>query len=110
MPAVGFVSKYAESITTAFNGQYATGGLNVDSYKVTAVDAAAGTFSRVRASDSREDVFANNKPLEGMRYRDQISGQTVPPTWQFIVSETAAVSINAPGNTGHFYSIAVNRP
>jgi hypothetical protein len=45
-----------------------------------------------------------------MRLRDQIEGQTVPPVWQFIVSEAAAVSINASASSGHFYSIAVNRP
>lgn len=72
----------------------------------TAVDSAAGTFSRVREDNpTKTDTFMVNKPMAGMLersagpiYVNQVPGIGVN------------ITLNGPGNPNYFYFMAVLRP
>lgn len=106
LPAVGEVTKYWD-----LDVNFATGSLTAssrsDSNTVTAVDAAAGTFTRERLSDSRIDTFRINYPLEGLRFRAQSTGISSIYQLQIPSLGMAAAIDNMPG---HFYSVSVRRP
>lgn len=66
LPAPGAVSNIWDFTITSSG---AASALVEQSTTVTAVDAAAGTYTRIRASDSRFDSFKTDNPQAGMRSR-----------------------------------------
>jgi hypothetical protein len=66
LPAVGTVSSIWD-FSIGSNGLAST--LVEQSTTITAVDAAAGTLTRLRTGDSRVDTFRNDDPQTGMRSR-----------------------------------------
>jgi hypothetical protein len=117
LPAVGTVSKYWDLSQLrqfdATKNAYAnaTTAPKADSTTVQAVDSAAGTLTRVRASDGRVDTFALNKPIDGMRSR--VSGGPVVHQFQFnglgITATINSVPAVAPGFATHLYAMSVAR-
>lgn len=108
-PAVGTVTKYWD-ISSTFNGNFMQSeSLTADSNTVTAVDAAAGSFTRTRASDNRVDTFLVNKPVQGLRYRALNGGVQSIFQLQIPSLGIALAFDNTPAPT-HMYSISVLRP
>ncbi|MCY1373622.1 hypothetical protein D9M69_609100 [compost metagenome] len=74
---------------------------------MTSVDTAANTYTRQR-NDGRVDLWHNNMPSDGLRYRHaapnaaEVIGMNVANT-----GLTVAISVN-PANS--FYDISVDRP
>lgn len=71
-----------------------------DTQTITAVDTAAGTYTRVFEGSTTEDIFSVNKPLTGMLHRQNrvnIYAMPVPGTG-------LTVAVNAPGNTNYVWS------
>lgn len=109
LPAVGTVNKYWD-LQATYNG--ATGVLTApaiaaDSNTVTAIDAAAGTLSRTRASDGRVDTVKINTPVEGARYRAAATG--ISAVYQLPIPGLG-LTISLDDTPGHFYVVSVGRP
>jgi len=66
LPAVGTVTNFRNA---EFAGNGTVSPLTEDQTTVTAVDTATRTITRIRASDSRVDSQAFDKPRDGLRYR-----------------------------------------
>lgn len=105
LPAVGDVTSYWD-LDVSFSGSL-TGNIARDSTTVSAVDGAAGTFTRTRASDSRVDTLKANYPVAGLRFREASSGISSIYQLQIPSLGLTATIDNMPG---HFYSISVRRP
>lgn len=105
LPALGEVTKYWD-IEVAFTTGLA-GSSRTDSNTVTAVDSAAGTFTRQRTSDGRVDTWRVNYPVDGLRFRAASSSSSSVYQLQMPSLGMAAVIDNTPG---HFYSISLRRP
>jgi hypothetical protein len=110
LPVKDTVNKFSEVLLTrSFNGVVSTSGQTADANTVIATDTAAGTLTRKRASDGREDTFKNDTPLAGMRYRD--FGTNVTPVYQIPLTGLGiTVSVNIAGASTHLYSLATSRP
>lgn len=112
LPALNSVSKYNETQLFRFfdsgtsTYKFGTDPISSNSTTVIAVDSAAGSFTRKRASDGREDTQIINKPITGTRYRE---AGTLPGTIQIPLAG-ATVIINSDPTRQHFYAIAVGRP
>lgn len=108
-PAVGTVTKFWD-ISSTFNGNFMQSeSLTMDSNTVTAVDAAAGSFTRTRASDNRVDTFLVNQPVEGLRYR-ALNGSVQSIFQLQIPSLGIALAFDNTPEPVHMYSISVVRP
>lgn len=111
LPAVGAVTKYWDvGIARAFG---AAPGDNkatflTDSNTITAVDSAASTVFRERASDGRKDTFVYNAPLDGLRYRAQVTGMLGVYTFP-LPGLGIALSVNSAASTTHLYNVSVGR-
>jgi hypothetical protein len=84
-----------------------SGSLALRTQTITAVDTAAGTYSRVYEHlPTTTDVFALNTPLTGMLHRTNRS-----PVYAFPFPGLGmSAAVNAPGNVNFIYSITVTRP
>lgn len=80
LPAVGTVAKYWDVMLSRDpNAGYALNlptsvSFSANSNTVTAVDEAARTVTRTRASDGRVDTVRFNAPVDGMRFRPPVTG------------------------------------
>ncbi|MCY1208033.1 hypothetical protein D9M72_196490 [compost metagenome] len=103
LPVVGAVNAYWDAVINI------NGGTEISEYSntVTSVDTAANTYTRQR-NDGRVDLWHNNMPSDGLRYRHaapnaaEVIGMNVANT-----GLTVAISVN-PANS--FYDISVDRP
>ena len=66
LPAVGTVSNFRQVI---WNGNGTIAALAEDTTTVTAIDAVAGTTTRLLASNNRVDMLTYDTPRNGLRYR-----------------------------------------
>ncbi len=118
LPAVSSdANKYWETQLTRINSVNST-SFDMDANTVTAVDSAAGTYSRVRTSDGRPDTLKINNPVTGLRHRDATTWNkpnagtvNISATNQMPLpglSMTITVNHNPVGT--HFYTISVARP
>lgn len=105
LPAAGEVTKYWD-VEVNFAGALTT-TYRADSTTVTAVDAAAGTFTRTRAGDGRVDTLRVNHPVAGLRYRAATGG--IPATYQLQMPKLG-MTATIDDMPGHFYAISVLRP
>jgi hypothetical protein len=85
------------------------------SYRVTAADAVAGSFTRLRASDRRIDSFKINDPQLGMRSRAastcSVDGAPLNCAGTFVMPlPGTGVSVYAGIAPANFFGIAVTRP
>ena len=75
---------------------------------VTAVDATAQTYTRLRAADQRVDVLSINSPVEGMRQRTasgNLSGTILLP-----ITGTGMVFYTSVAANQNFLGISVDQP
>lgn len=88
------------------SGGYA-GAVTDTSTTIQSVDAAASSFTRVRASDGRVDGFSVNKPRDGLRYRAAGSSAT---TSGGTVNYSEIIIMPLPGTgLGTYISVAANQ-
>lgn len=106
LPVVGTRNVYWDTVLDPFGSTQSVGA---DGNEVTAVDSAAGTFTRVRASDGRIDTWRQNYPVDGMRYRLPATG--VRESLALPMPGTGIIAITGiPGKGSPSYAISVERP
>jgi hypothetical protein len=114
LPAVGDVSNLWNF--TIGSNSFAS-ALSAQNLTVGAVDAVAGSYSRVQASDGRIDSFTINSPRNGLRYRaagsSPVNGVGTATFNEIIAMPLADTgilfytSVNAADN---FFGISVGKP
>ncbi len=96
LPVVDQVDRFWDLETTPAGTRVATEA----QLKITAVNTTDQSFTRLRASDGRVDVFQVNKPRPGMRYR--AAGSSPGNNGQFVsFSEMLAMPLNGMGMTAY---------
>jgi hypothetical protein len=114
MPTVGSVSAYWDTIVQrAANTRtpLASTPPTPDSTTITAVDAAAGTATRTRASDGRVDVLRINRFADGIRVREAGTGFAAAVQFPLAgLGITATANLNQSPSAVWFQSISVTRP
>lgn len=112
LPAVGSVQKYWDVQFTSDDYVITTTAPRADAVTVDSVDSAAGTVTRHRTSDGRQDTLQYNQPLTGTRLR--LPGATYAAAIQIPLQGLGMViSANAvPAlDTGvMFHVLSVERP
>jgi hypothetical protein len=109
LQAVGTVSKFWDVSVGYVNGALVGDPLASDTVTYTAVDEAAGTVTRTRASDGRVDTLRNNYPVEGLRHRAATSN--IPGVYGVQVPDLGlALAFDDMPAPRHFFVITVARP
>jgi len=113
LPAVGAVSKYWDTtLTHPLGGVRTTAAPTPDATTVLAVDGTAGTVTRKRQSDGREDLVRYNEPVDGVRTRaaGSWSGQNYLGVYMIPLAGMGVTTIVNTLPEVHFYSVTVQRP
>jgi hypothetical protein len=92
----------------ANNAQGGASVLSDASTKVTEVDVAAQSYTRVRAADQRSDGGTINSPRDGMRSR--LAGANVPATVMMPVTGTGLVFYTSVAANQNFFGISIDHP
>jgi hypothetical protein len=98
-----FQQLYVANADTALNGTLSTSG-TADQLSVTA--ASETSVTRTRASDSRVDTLALNRPITGLRFRAPVPGLASVFVRQLPGLDIGVAIDNAPA---HFYVITVQQ-
>lgn len=106
VPAVGTQTRSTSMQFYLANGVDTTPDPLVDSYKVTAADAAAGTLTRQRA-DGRVEQLKLNAPVTGVRYRE--AGANFAAIDQVpLTGLGVTVSVNAQPSTPNAHLLVIS--
>jgi len=96
---------------------YTSSGPTARATSVTAVDAAAGTFTRERESDGRIDTLEINQPITGLRYRAPSTWNhptegtlTLPPIFQLPLDDLGMFITASADPESYSFAISVLRP
>jgi hypothetical protein len=116
LPTVGAVTKFWD--LTVGSGSFrwapvnnAQGGAGVtanNTVTVTTVDAAAGSYTRIRESDQRVDGFTINSPRDGIRARP--AGMNYNAALMMPIEGTGIVVYTSVTAGQNFFGISVNQP
>jgi hypothetical protein len=116
LPVVGTATNFRQ---LEYGANNAVSALGEDQITVTAADAATRTITRIRASDSRVDSQAFDKPRDGLRYRapNSCSRNGAPINCAEYVQLplqgmgiTLTLSTVVEPSTGTFYQFTINKP
>lgn len=113
LPAVGTVARYRD-FNYSVDG-YLTAPQADVATTVTAVDAAAGSYQRRRASDGRIDRFTINSPLPGLRTRaaNDCTLDSASVSCAAIVTMPLpglGIGVYASSGPQNFFGVTVERP
>jgi hypothetical protein len=111
LPAAGSISKYSETNIqySSATGTRTTAAVTSDQITTVSSDAAAGTTTRQRQSDSRIDTWDVNKPIAGYRTREPGPGASL--VYQAAITGTGIVLTFTPSAAvGRLLAYSVTRP